>query len=349
MHSKLRILLPVIIGICLFFHTKGQPDTLYIYEDVVVYDTIYIRDTIYTKSAEKELFPINQRSQFILQLDTVKHNTNLLQLSNGKAATFPLNSIILYGNYCNNLKNSNGMKKLNFFGVVFLAFQTMVLSQTHYEMSIGSGVWWEHGKMDYVVKPYTSLYSVGFYAKKDLGKTPFGLKTGIEYSYFCRSRDYKFDGTVGVWHSIEGWEFERLNSHYGAGQHSIAVPVLFYFDRYRVQPFMGCSYKYLTTGPQYDYFGDRTFGVSHNIGVAMGCNIGLANRIAVNMEFRHNFTSDYSEGIDGPNNMGPSVLGENFFLRNRQTRFSLVYTFKKRKIVPPDEFSSDATPPARSR
>jgi hypothetical protein len=72
------------------------------------------------------------------------------------------------------------MKKLSFFGVVFFAFQAMVLAQTNYEVSIGSGIWWENGKIEYVNKPHSPLLNIGLYAKRNFTGKIFGLHTGVD-------------------------------------------------------------------------------------------------------------------------------------------------------------------------
>jgi hypothetical protein len=256
-------------------------------------------------------------------------------ISDQQTATFPINHIILDENFSKNIKNSESMKKLSFFGVVFFAFQAMVLAQTNYEVSIGSGIWWENGNLEYVDKPYSPLINAGVYAKRNFTGKSFGLKTGVEYSYLLGSNGYKFDGTNGIWHSENGLEFEDLNSNYGAGQHNISIPILIYFDKYRVHPFLGFNYNYLATGMQTSSTGTKYFSDSHNIGLNLGIGFRLNSLFAINMEYKYNLTYDYGEAISyegsNPSEADNTVLGSSFNLKNTQVRLSIVYALNKRK------------------
>lgn len=223
------------------------------------------------------------------------------------------------------------MKKLNFFGVVFFAFQAMVLAQTNYEGSIGSGYWWENGKLDYVDKPYSSLLNVGIFAKRNFSVINVGLKTGIEYSYLSGSRDYKYDGTIGVWHSADGSEFEELNRHYSAGLHNISVPLLIFFRSDWVHPFLGINYNYLVTGMLTSTTGTKYFSDSHNIGLNLGADFRLNKLFSIKMEYKYNLTPDFGQSISSSGSTGNTVLGSSYKLRNAQTKLSIVYTFSNRK------------------
>jgi hypothetical protein len=251
-----------------------------------------------------------------------------LLISNQQTATFPINHIILIENVNRNIKKSESMKKLSFFGVVLFAFQTMVLAQPSYEMSLGTGTWWQSGKLDYVDKPFSTLLNVGLFTKRNFRDKNFGLKTGIDYNYLLGSNEYKFDGTIGVWHTQTGYEFEYINRNYGAGLHNISIPFLLYYHKYKVQPFIGLNYNYLTTNQQTSPAGTKFYGVSHNLGLNIGTGFKLYDLYSVNLEFNHNFTPDYEQG--SRNFYGPTVFGESFYLRNNQLRISFVYNFKKK-------------------
>lgn len=307
----------------------GQTDTIYIYEDVVVYDTVFVYDTAYVKPDVNDITPDKLKSISLLQLDTIKHQANLLLISNHQTATFPINHIILDENFNINIKNLESMKKLNFFGVVFIAFQAMVLAQTNYEVTIGSGIWWENGNTEYVDKPYSPLFNIGLFAKRNFTDKSIGLKTGIEYNYLFSSGTYKYDGTVGVWYSPEGYDLENINSKYGAGLHNISIPLLIFYDKYRIQPFVGINYNYLVTGMQTSLAGTVFISDSHNIGLNLGTCLRLNERMAINLEYKHNLTSDY-EQLPALHDLN-SVLKSGCKLRNAQTKISLVYTFRKKK------------------
>ncbi|MCP4552028.1 MAG: porin family protein [Bacteroidetes bacterium] len=329
--SKIRHISLILFGICIFFRANAQTDTIYVYEDVVIYDTVVVYDTVFIRPDINNILPLELKSINLLQLDTINHQTNLLLISDQQTATFPINHIILDENFSKNIKNSESMKKLSFFGVVFFAFQAMVLAQTNYEISVGSGIWWENGNLDYVDKPYTPLLNVGVFAKKNFADKHFNLKTGFEYSYLLGSDDYKFDGTIGIWHSENGSEFENINSNYGAGQHNISIPILIYFDRSRVQPFLGLNYNYLATRMQTSTAG-KYFSGSHNIGLNLGLGFRISELFSINMEYKHNLTSDFGQSISGVGgDTGNTVLGSSYNLKNAQAKLSIVYSLNKRK------------------
>jgi len=179
------------------------------------------------------------------------------------------------------------------------------------------------------------LLNAGVFANKNFADKHFGLKTGVEYSYLLGSNDYKFDGTIEIWHSEDGSEFESINSNYGAGQHNISIPILIYFDRYRIQPFLGLNYNYLATGMQTSSTGTKYFSDSHNIGLNLGMGFRINKLFAINMEYKHNLTCDYGQAIyyEGSNSSDAdnTVLGNSFNLKNAQAKLSIVYSLNKRK------------------
>lgn len=329
MQSKCLFIVLTILLFSSYISVKGQSDTIYVFEEVVVYDTVYIFDTIFIKPVVNELFSIKPKFINVLQLDTVNIHANLLQIFNQQAATFPINHIILNENFSRNIKKSESMKKLSFFGVVLFAFQSMVLAQTNYEISLGSGVWWESGKMKYVDKPISTSLNATILAIHNFGAKNFGFKTGIEYSYLFSNSEYKFDGSIGVWHTMDGSEFDDINSHYGDGLHNVTIPFLVYSNKYRIMPYLGVNYNYLTTGLQTSLFGTKSISSSHNIGLNIGTGFRLNEFLTINLDFKHNLTSDYGAGVSVSGN-GQMVLGESYDLRNSQTRISLVYNFKKK-------------------
>ena len=330
--SKTRHILLILSWICAFFQSNAQTDTVYVCEDVIVYDTIVVNDTVFIKPDFNNILPLKVKSINLLQLDTINHQVHLLIISGQQTATFPVNYIIPDVNFSKNIKNSESMKELSFFGVVFFAFQIMVLAQTNYEVSVGSGIWWENGKLEYVDKPYSSFLNAGIFAKRNFTDKNFGLKTGIEYNYLLGCDDYKFDGTIGIRHLEDESEFEEINSNYGAGQHNISIPIIIYFSKYRVQPFLGLNYNYLATGMQTSTTGTKYFSDSHNIGLNLGIGFKLSELFSVNMEYRHNLTSDFGQNISSEEgNTGNTVLGGSYDLKNAQAKLSIVYSLIKKK------------------
>ncbi|PID95354.1 MAG: hypothetical protein CSA95_00075 [Bacteroidetes bacterium] len=332
MPHKIGSLLTILFWTCLFSQAQAQTDTIYVYEDVIVYDTVIIYDTVFIPPNMNNILPLKRKSINILQLDTLHHQAHLSLISDQQTATFSIDHIILDENLHKNIKISESMKKMTFFGVVFFAFQAMILAQTHYEVSVGSGIWWENGSLEYVDKPYSALFNVGLGAKRNFSGKRFGLKTGVEYRYLLGSNDYTFDGTIGVWHSENGEELEALNRNYGAGLHHIAIPLLIYFDGYRVQPSLGINYNYLFSGMQTSTTRTEYYSNSHNMGINLGIGLKINQLITLNMEYVHNLTSDFGQTIIGEEgNALNTVLRRSYTLRNAHAKLSLIYSLRKKQ------------------
>ncbi len=326
--SKAKYILSIILGICIYPLTKAQNDTVYVYEDIIVYDTLVVYDTVFIAPEINNTAPLKRKSINLLQLDTINHQANLLLISDNQTATFPINRIILN----KNIKNLKNMKKLSFFSIVFFAFQTMVLAQTNYEISVGSGVWWETSDNEHLNTPYSALLNTGVFAKRNLTGRNIGIKTGIEYSYLLGSNNYEIDDTMGIWHSENSSELEAINSNYGAGQHNISIPILIYFDKYKIQPFCGFNYNYLITNTQTSPTGTKFFSDSHNIGLNFGICFNINNLFSVNMACKHNLTSDFNQNkLNESNDIGNTPLDNSHKFKNTQIKLSLVYSFSKRK------------------
>ncbi len=156
---------------------------------------------------------------------------------------------------------------------------------------MNSGVWYQQGELSYVKKPISPLVGIRLYAEKGLGSSNFAIKTGIDYNYLISSKTFKFDGTIGVWHSNEN-DFIRLNQIYGNGLHNFSIPLLLKYRKYKINPSIGINYNYL----QSNSVSETDFAYtssSHNVGL--------------------NPQKD------------KMVLGESFGLRNSQFRISLGY------------------------
>lgn len=310
---------------------NAQSDTVYIYEDIIVYDTVVVYDTVFVQAEIESSLESNGNQVSVLQLDTINKKANLVVINDQKTATIPINHIILNENININNETSESMKKATFFGIVFFAFQAMVLAQTNYEASVGTGIWWQNGNLANVDKPHTPLLNAGLYAKRNFTDTKFGIKTGIEYSYLLGSSDYKKKETTGVWHSTGGNEFDDLNRNYGAGHHCLSIPFLVYYNKFRVLPFIGFNYNYLATGMQTSETGTAFFNDSNNFGLNGGLGFKVNQHFLINLEYKHNLTNDFGESITSDNNTtANTILGNSYNLSNAQVKLSIVYALKKK-------------------
>lgn len=322
MQNKFRYLLPLMLCFGFFYRLEAQRDTVYVYEDVVIYDTIVVYDTVFVKPETSKLLFDELNTVKVLQIDTSKARANLLLISEGGSATIPINSIIL----SENIRKLESMKKLGFFGVLCSAFQTMVMAQTSYEVSLGSGLWWENYKYEDSQKPFAAMADVGVYAKRNFGNSYFGLRTGLEYAYLFGIRNRQSYATSGNSDEI----LDKLNSNYRAGMHNLSVPLLLYYDKFIIRPYAGINYNYLRT---------RTNNDAHNFGVIGGFDVKLSKYCAIRIENSFNITADYrvNEQIPSYNDDGEFVSYDNrsFGMRNSKAKISFIYTFgvEKDKIV----------------
>jgi hypothetical protein len=327
MENKIKCIIAVITGIMMYSQVEAQKDTVYIYEDIIIYETIVLYDTVFAKPTSNTISPINYNSINLRPIEPKK--ADLFFNSGQQTATFPDNYIILNENNYNVIKNSESMKKLSFLGIAIFAVHSLVMAQTDYEITFGSGIWWQSGKLEYVDKPYSPLFNVGLFAERNFPNSNFGAKAGLEYNYLLGSNNYLYDGTPGVWHSKDGYEFESINSKYGAGLHNITFPFLFYYQKNRIQPYLGLNYNYLASGFQHSSSGTTYYSGSHNFGLNIGTGIKLHEIISINIEFKHNLTNDFGADILGP--VGASaVMSSSYSLRNSQSKISLVYAFKRK-------------------
>ncbi|MBN1116673.1 MAG: hypothetical protein JXA77_05695 [Bacteroidales bacterium] len=140
--------------------------------------------------------------------------------------------------------------------------------------------------------------------------------------------DYKFDGTIGIWHSEEGYEFEDLNIHYGSGFHNVSVPLLVYYNKHKIEPFIRLNYNYLVSGLLKNASGTEYISDSHNIGINIGTGYSFFKNISINFEYKHKLAYDYSELISGSTD-GQTIIDESRYLWNNQVAVSLMYKFNK--------------------
>ncbi|MFV0505114.1 MAG: hypothetical protein ACK5L5_00160 [Bacteroidales bacterium] len=349
MQSNLKLASILLLLLWMLPDAEAQRDTVFVYEDVIVYDTLVVYDTVFVQAEINNLLLDKVKFVSILNIDTTTGLANLMLISEDRSATIPINSIIVN----ENIKNLEIMRKLGFFAVFGFAFQTMVMAQTSYEVSLGSGIWYENYKHESYRKPIAPMLSGGMYAKRNFDNSHFGLRAGLEYAYLfgiSDSQEYYAQGSISVG--------EALNNNYRAGMHNISLPLLVYYDKFFIRPYVGINYNYLRTGKYSHYVPSTGYNNngsgngswsgnnnSHNFGVMGGFDLKLSKGIAVRIESRFNVTSDYR--VDGQalgNNTHGQVVSthrNSYGLRNSQAKISLVYSFgNKKKATKQEDYAS---------
>ena len=144
--------LGLIVLICLLSHrasaqkTRGGDSPRR--DTVFVYDTLFVTDTVWLPHPGKQhhrllpTLPPLQPEGFALGSPS-----KTLIFFSGNTATLANSDIIDSVNIIH-LKNTDTMKKIGFFGVVFLAFQHMVLSQNHVTLNSGLAIKARGGVLD---------------------------------------------------------------------------------------------------------------------------------------------------------------------------------------------------------
>ena len=322
MQIKIKYLfLNLLLG-CIFSQAKAQTDTVYVYEDVIVYDTIIVYDTVSVKPERNDISLPKLKSISLLQLDTTHRQANLLLISGKETATFSINHILLDENINKNIKNSESMKMISFFGVVLFAFKTMVIAQTDFEVHVGTGIWWENGTVANLDIPLSPIVNAGIFAKRNFGEKEIGIKTGFEYSYLAKGKSY-----IQKLETLDYNTVDNIIYDFEGGMQNFSIPLLLFYSGCKIQPFAGINFNYTKTGFQARDLGNSLIE-SYNFGLNIGTGIKLTERISVELEYKHNLTNDYLEYTFG--NDGEVIENETRYLRNNQLTLSFVYEFGKK-------------------
>jgi hypothetical protein len=264
------------------FQVKGQKssfsarrDTLFVFETVTVYDTIFIHDTIWEIKKSK-LGALNPKGLdlSISGVDFPSDKARLLILFKNHAATIPINSIIL----TETNKNISGMKKLSFFGVVFLAFQSMVAAQTTVGLSAGLGSWWARCNKPIVSSEFSPALNMGLFVEYPLSKNLF-IRTELNYSYLSSNSSYK--AMVDTLNKLVVGEGESAS-----GYHQFSLPLQVGYQLGNFRPLLGMEYSYRLS----ESWLHRKI---KNFGVLVGLNYSVDENLSFGINYNRGLTKDY--------------------------------------------------------
>lgn len=293
---------------------SSKPDTIFQYETLTVYDTVFVYDTIRAVEPEK-LNPIEPKGAdySVLHLDTAGNKAILLIISGNKTATIPINGIILN----ENIKNLNSMKKLSFVGVVLFAFQSMVMAQTNYGITVGGGAWWAKCNEPITSVNYTPTLKAGVFFEHSLSNNVF-LKTGLNYNYLTNNYSYKATVDTLNWVGVGD---EASATAY----HQFSIPLQFGYAIGKIKPYLGIEYSYRIS--------ESWLNQSINsFGLLGGINYAISDKVTLGINYYHGLTKDYE--YSGPilNPVTSERMGEyNNHWKSSRLEFSLFYTFNKEK------------------
>ena len=171
------------------FKNKITYDTLYVYDTLRVTDTLRLPVKVAALPALEKC----ELSYVLLTIPT-QENEKFLILNENFAATFSTKRILLSENKNNSftIKTSDKMKKIGFFGVVFFAFQHLVVAQNNLSLNIGTGGFqlvtqeipstFSPGSSKFQTKT-SPLFKIGVSASRDFAQHKFSIITGLNYSY----------------------------------------------------------------------------------------------------------------------------------------------------------------------
>jgi hypothetical protein len=116
-----------------------QPDTVVVFEYIYKTDTVWLEPKLVQDTIVFQQLPaINNAT---LLIDTVTKKADLIYFSSGKGATIPINHILLNENTIKLRK----MKKVNFFTLLLLTFQSIGFAQPDISVKAGLSQLWYPG------------------------------------------------------------------------------------------------------------------------------------------------------------------------------------------------------------
>jgi hypothetical protein len=252
-----------------------QKDTLIVYETVIVYDTVFIHDTI--RILEKSNLKAAEPKGLDLSLsglDTFSQKVQLLIFFKNHAATIPINSIIL----AENNKNISGMKKLSFFGVVFLAFQSMVAAQTTVGLSAGLGSWWAKCNKPIVSSEFSPTLNLGLFMEYPMSKNLFA-RTELNYSYL--KSNYSYKAMVDTLNHLMVGEGESASNY-----HQFSLPLQVGYKLGNFKPYLGMEYSYRLSE-------SWLHTKIHSFGLIAGLNYRVDENLSFGFNYYRGLTKDY--------------------------------------------------------
>ena len=227
------------------FKNKITYDTLYVYDTLRVTDTLRLPVKVAALPALEKC----ELSYVLLTIPT-QENEKFLILNENFAATFSTKRILLSENKNNSftIKTSDKMKKIGFFGVVFFAFQHLVVAQNRFSMSLSSGFYNQKANeivtIDYKLKTGNTTTKAAPFVK--LGTHLFfpvwgnrlKFETGVNYYYMKRSDFQIFTPDPNFKITYNGGEDFSKNVQ------MFTFPAILQVKLGRIRPILGAEYFY---------------------------------------------------------------------------------------------------------
>lgn len=254
----------------LVINIKSQ-DTIFVYDTIYIYDTISIEKDI-------ELTRFDNRP-IIKYSDTLKNNDTL-------SATFLKKDIIVD----ETIKKIKEMKKVNLFGVMIIALQSITLAQHDLGIKLGISGFGTTDNVKEVSNPFTSGFNVGvFYVHNFNEKT--GLEIGVNYLYNNNNKTATSTSTTPSnlkYKQLFNNETNSVNSFSITKYKSqIAIPILVNFKLKKLTPNIGLEYRYKTyreTSVYESFISD--------IGIKAGVKKSITENIKIDLSYYQGLTNE---------------------------------------------------------
>lgn len=320
----------ILVFFILLFHfiVKAQVSR----DTIMVYDTIVVRDTIWIDNFNNKI----KAHQYVLQLDTLKNRAQVMFFDSKLTATIPINSII-YNEQFNQLTNSNSenMKKLNFLGIMLIAFKSMVLAQSDYGVSVGTKTLKLNSNLPTFNSPYNQGVELGGFFKYPVFNKNFSVGVEANYAYIFGSSNYALQQTDEIDTSLYSYYNTHLKNTFETGYHQISLPIYLTWEQHKIKPFLGVEYAHLrsantfsieTLTPAFNW--EKYAIVFNNFNLKTGLQYTINEKISVNLNYKIGVFKENLNYKTTKQTFGYS----DFNFRNNQMSLALQYHFGKTKL-----------------
>lgn len=278
----------VIVTMLLFglFDAMGQgniaPDTIYIYETVVVYDTVrLVKPKRNAEISIKTIIHVNHSYSSQLPTNRVGHQ-NIFSAS---SATIPQRSIIGSKNRLNNQKNES-MKAKHFWAIAIIASQTASYAQPRYGIAAGGGVWWAHGINQNAVTEVAPTINLGTFISKPVISNKVNFEWELQYSLLTSNYSYKGKSSPEFWMSIG-------DSEAATAYHQLAIPFRVEWILGNFSPFIGAEYTHRRAEEWVKDWQGKTLSMNR-LGVITGLKYHPSNTWAFSLSYDGGITDDFT-------------------------------------------------------
>jgi hypothetical protein len=309
------------------------PKNKIVYDTLMVYDTIFVTDTIRLLKNRAPVSALEKLpvQNILLQIERKnEENENFLLINKNFAATFSSNRILLSENKNNHFttKNSDKMKKIGFFGVVFFAFQNMVVAQNNLSISLGGGAYF-HQADEVVYDSYlrtsgtdkanlAATFNLGVNGFRNIGNTPLAIGASLQYNYLLRS-DFK-----PYTHDPKFADFINTYEDFKKNYHMFSLPIFVQWDKWLIKPRIGAEYSLRLSPKTSSVISGNTTSLEsfylpfNNISALAGFDVKLSKKAKVRLT--------YTKGLRSEKLHQPK--GSQFSVGMQRFEASILYSFQ---------------------